>query len=221
VGNTTAEVIRVFEDRADAGRRLAEAMRSYAYLPDALVLGVPRGGVVVAAEVARVLELPLDIVVASKLGAPGNPEYAVGAVDADGNVTLNARSPVNEEYLRSVVEERRAEVARRMRAYRGDRAPLLVNTRTAILVDDGIATGLTVRAAVGYLRNHGAKRIVVAAPIMPPETAAALSMVADEIVALETPRGFSAVGQFYRDFSQTSDAEVIALLAGHEDGDRL
>ena len=202
----------MFRDRTDAGRRLAGAMGSYAYLPGVMVLGIPRGGVVVAAEVARVLGAPLDIVVASKLGAPGNPEYAVGAIDADGTVTRNARVAVSEEYLRPVLEERKVEIARRLETYRGARPSLNVQNRTVLLVDDGIATGLTARAAVGYLRRHGAKRIVVAAPVMPPETAAALSEVADEIVALETPRSFSAVGQFYADFGQTGDAEVIGLL---------
>jgi len=215
-GNSTRGVIRMFKDRTEAGQRLAEALQSYASVPGAIVLGVPRGGVVVAAEVASALNLPLDIVVASKLGAPGNPEYAVGAVDADGEVTLNPRAPVSESYLSTIADDRRAEVARRMQAYRGDRPPLVVSDRTAILVDDGIATGLTVRAAVGYLRRHGAKRIVVAAPVMPPETASALSMIADEIVALETPAGFASVGQFYLEFGQTSDAEVIELLGGTE-----
>lgn len=204
----------MFRDRRDAGRRLAGAMGSYAYLPGVIVLGIPRGGVVVAAEVARVLGVPLDIVVAGKLGAPGNPEYAVGAVDADGTVTRDARSAVSEEYLSPVIEERRAEIARRLEAYRGTRPPLNVQNGTVLLVDDGVATGLTVRAAIGYLRRHGARRIVVAAPVMPPETAAALGEVADEIVALEAPRSFSAVGQFYNDFSQTSDTEVVGLLGG-------
>jgi len=209
----------MFQDRVDAGRRLAGAMGSYAYVPGVIVLGIPRGGVVVAAEVARVLGAPLDIVVASKLGAPGNPEYAVGAIDADGKVTRDARFPVSEEYLRSVLEERQAEITRRLEVYRGMRPPLNVQNRTVLLVDDGIATGLTVRAAIGYLRRHGAKRIVVAAPVMPPDTAAALGEVADEIVALETPRSFSAVGQFYEDFSQTGDAEVIGLLDGSPEPD--
>lgn len=210
----TIEVSLMFEDRTDAGRRLAGAMGSYAHLPGVIVLGIPRGGVVVAAEVARILGVPLDIVVASKLGAPGNPEYAVGAIDADGEITLDSRVSVSEEYLRSAVAERGAEIARRLETYRGKRPPLNVRNRTVLLVDDGIATGLTVRAAIGYLRRHGAGRIVVAAPVMPPETAAMLGAVADEVVALETPRGFSAVGQFYVDFAQTSDAEVIGLLSG-------
>ncbi len=204
----------MFRDRTDAGQRLAGAMGSYAYLPGVVVLGIPRGGVVVAAQVARVLGVPLDIVVASKLGAPGNPEFAVGAIDADGQVTLDTRLAVSDEYIRSVVHERRAEIARRLETYRGGRPPLNVRNRTVLLVDDGIATGLTVRAAIGYLRHHGASRIVVAAPVMPPAAAAALGEVADEIVALETPRDFSAVGQFYGDFAQTSDAEVIRLLDG-------
>lgn len=204
----------MFQDRTEAGRLLATAIGAYADDPTAIILGVPRGGVVVAAEVARILGLPLDVVVASKIGAPGNPEFAVGAVDADGAVMLNARAPMSGEYIRAAVEERREEIDRRLRAYRGDRPALGVRDRTTIVVDDGIATGLTARAAVGYLRRHGAARIVVAAPVMPPETAEVLGTEADEVVALATPLHFSAVGQFYVDFTQTSDAEVIALLAG-------
>lgn len=202
----------MFRDRIEAGRHLAMAMREHERDSTAIVLGIPRGGVVVAAEVARTLGLPLDIVVASKIGAPGNPEYAVGAVDADGAIMLNERAPVSEAYLRQAADERRGEIGRRLRVYRGERPALDLIGCTAIVVDDGIATGLTMRATIRYLRRHGAARIVVAAPVMPPETAAVLGTEADEVVVLETPRRFSAVGEFYLDFTQTNDAEVIALL---------
>jgi predicted phosphoribosyltransferase len=203
----------VFDDRSEAGRLLGAALVSYANHATAVVLGVPRGGVVVAAEIARALHLPLDIVVASKLGAPGNPEFAVGAIDEDGVVLTNPAAPVSAEYLERVGAERLAEVARRAHAYRAGRAPLDVHDRTAIIVDDGIATGLTTRAAIGYLRRHGAARVVVATPVAPPDTVEALGREADEVVALVTPRDFSAVGRWYREFTQTSDAEVIAALA--------
>ncbi|PKQ36644.1 MAG: phosphoribosyl transferase [Actinobacteria bacterium HGW-Actinobacteria-1] len=203
----------MFDDRSEAGRLLGAALVSYANHATAVVLGVPRGGVVVAAEIARALHLPLDIVVASKLGAPGNPEFAVGAIDEDGVVLTNPAAPVSAEYLERVGAERLAEVARRAHAYRAGRAPLDVHDRTAIIVDDGIATGLTTRAAIGYLRRHGAARVVVATPVAPPDTVEALGREADEVVALVTPRDFSAVGRWYREFTQTSDAEVIAALA--------
>ena len=191
---------------------LAEALRAYRDDATAVVLGVPRGGVIVAAEVARAFGSPLDIVIASKLGAPGNPEYAVGAIDEDGTIIASQSVSVSAEYLETVAGERHAEIMRRVAVYRGGRPSADVTGRTAIVVDDGIATGLTVRAAVSFLKRHGAVRIVVCAPVMPPGTKAELEQIADDVVALETPQGFSAVGQFYADFTQTSDAEVIAAL---------
>lgn len=202
----------MFLNRVDAGQRLAGALSAYDRNADAVVLGIPRGGVVVAAEVAKTLGLPLDIVVASKIGAPGNPEYAVGAVDADGEVLASSQTPVSDAYLQEAADDRRAEVVRRLQAYRGERAPIDVRGRTVLVVDDGIATGLTARAAVHYLRRHGAGRVVVAAPVMPPGVAAGLGAEADELIALATPWDFSAVGQFYAEFGQTKDAEVVALL---------
>jgi putative phosphoribosyl transferase len=191
---------------------LAEALSEYRDDETVVVLGVPRGGVIVAAEVARALERPLDIVVASKLGAPGNPEYAVGAIDEDGAIITSQSVSVSTEYLEAAALERRAEIIRRVAVYRAGRPSVDVTGCTAIVVDDGIATGLTVQAVVGFLRRHGAAQIVVCAPVMPPGTKAELERIADDVVALETPRAFSAVGQFYADFTQTSDAEVITAL---------
>ncbi len=204
----------MFRDRIDAGARLAEALSDYAGDPAAVVLGIPRGGVIVAAVVAKALGLPLDVALASKIGAPGNPEFAVGAVDEDGAITAGSGVPVSAEYLELQAVTRLAELSRRASVYREGRPAIDVAALTAIIVDDGIATGLTVRAAVALVRGRGASRIVVAAPVMPPDTRTALERLADEVVALEMPWDFSAVGRWYRDFAQTSDAEVIAALRG-------
>lgn len=190
---------------------LAKALRDVVG-PDAVVLGVPRGGVVVAAEVARALGLPLDVVVVRKLGAPGNPEYAVGAVDEDGRVVGGTSSLVSEAYLEEAAREGREEIARRLRLYRQGRGPLEVAGREVVLVDDGIATGMTLHAALDSLKRRGAKRVVVATPVAAPEAAARLGLPPDDFVALLVPPGFGAVGQFYREFDQTTDAEVVELL---------
>lgn len=201
----------MYANRVEAGKRLAEALRGK-LAPDAIVLGVPRGGVVVAAEVARALGLPLDVLVVRKLGAPGNPEYAVGAVDEDGRVVGGTSSLVSEEYLQEAAREGREEIARRLRLYRQGREPLDVHGREVVVVDDGIATGMTLLAALESLRRRGAARIVVATPVAPPEAATRIGAKADEYVVLLEPAGFGAVGQFYYEFDQTSDAEVMRLL---------
>jgi putative phosphoribosyl transferase len=201
----------MFADRSEAGKLLAEALRGRVS-PDAVVLGVPRGGVVVAAEVARSLGLPLDVVVVRKLGAPGNPEYAVGAVDEDGRVVGGTSAIVSEAYLQDAARVGREEIARRLRVYRQGRAPLDVSGREVVLVDDGIATGMTLMAALDSLRRRGASRIVVATPVAAPDAAHHFRMQADEFVTLLEPPGFGAVGQFYTTFEQTDDAEVIELL---------
>jgi putative phosphoribosyl transferase len=166
----------------------------------------------VAAEVAELLELPLDVVIASKIGAPGNPEFAAGAVAADGVVTPNAQAGYTAEDLKDAAENTGQLIRHRLAAFRGERpAPELAN-RTVIVVDDGIATGLTAQAAIEYLCRVGASKIVLAAPVMPPDSARMLASVADEVVALEMPRTFHAVGQFYQRFGQTEDTEVVRLL---------
>lgn len=190
---------------------LAKALREVVGA-GAVVLGVPRGGVVVAAEVARALGLPLDVVVVRKLGAPGNPEYAVGAVDEDGRVVGGTSSLVSEAYLEEAAREGREEIGRRLRLYRQGRGPLEVAGREVVLVDDGIATGMTLHAALDSLKRRGAKRVVVATPVAAPEAAARLGLPPDDFVALLVPPGFGAVGQFYREFDQTTDAEVVELL---------
>jgi putative phosphoribosyl transferase len=206
-------VIDMFRDRIDAGRELAELLAARNDLDDAVVLGIPRGGVIVAAEVAERLALPLDVVITSKIGAPGNPEYAVGAVDPDGIVTPNASagfSMTELEHLGRPVKER---IAARLEMYRVGRPHVEVAGRPVVACDDGIATGLTVIAAFEYLRRLGASTVIVAVPVAAPDSADKLRHLGAEVVAVEEPPYFGAVGQFYRRFGQTSDDEVLEALA--------
>jgi putative phosphoribosyl transferase len=204
-----------FADRADAGRRLGD--RLAALLGEdgcrAVVLGLPRGGVVVAAEVARRLGAALDALVVRKLGVPGQPELALGAIAGGGVVVRNdaviTGRRLTPEQVADVVAAEEAELARRERAYRGDRPPVDVAGRLAVVVDDGLATGATARAAVRAVRAQGPAWLVLAVPVAPREAAAG---DADELVALARPSPFGAVGRYYRDFAATTDAEVRALL---------
>ena len=208
----------MFADRREAGLRLAQALERAGVADDAIVLGIPRGGVIVAAEVAHVLGLPLDIVVASKLGAPGDPEYAVGAVDADGEVSF-ARPGAPDALLIGEAAIRGAEVRRQLGAYRVGREPLHLDGRDVIVADDGIATGLTMQQAVAYLERHGARSVTVAAPVASPDAAVRLRAAGITVVSVYEPEDFTAVGSFYRDFNQTSDDEVVHALqeAARED----
>jgi len=206
----------VFRDRIDAGRQLAEELASYTNDSDAVVLGIPRGGVVVAAEVARRLGLPLDIVIASKIGAPQNPEYAVGAISADGHVLPNPYAGFTESELEHLGRDAKAKVERRVEIYRAGREPIPLEGRTAIVVDDGIATGLTAEAAIAYVRRQDAARVVLAVPVIAADSATRLQEMVDDLVAVERPSVFYAVGQFYRRFDQTSDDEVISALKAAE-----
>jgi predicted phosphoribosyltransferase len=205
----------LFEDREEAGRLLADRLAPED-LPDGLVLGVPRGGVVVAAVIARELALPLDIIVPRKIGAPTNPELAVGAVTQDGTVICNSvllrRLRLDERDLERQVELEIEEIERRMMLYRGSRVPPDCVGRTIILVDDGIATGYTVLAALRSLQQAGPRKVVLAVPVAPPETLDRLKPEVDRVICLESSSDFYAVGQFYLHFGQTSDREVIALL---------
>jgi predicted phosphoribosyltransferase len=205
----------MFRDRNEAGRRLAEELARYAGQEDAVVYGIPRGGVVVAAEIASRLDLPLDVVITTKVGAPDNPEYAVGAIDPDGNVIVNPMSGYTVAEVEHLGRSAREKIERRLDLYRGGRFGISPEGKVAIVVDDGIATGLTARAAVNYLRRQGASRIVLATPVIAADTARVIGEEADELIAVETPDIFYAVGQFYRHFDQTSDDEVLALLGGN------
>lgn len=208
---------RTFRDRADAGRRLAEALSAYADRPDVLVLGLPRGGVPVAAEVARALRAPLDVFVVRKLGVPDNPELAMGAIATGGvrivNTPVVRALHIPDSVLDAVAAREEAELRRRERAYRGHEGAPEVAGKTILLVDDGIATGSTIRAAIQALRRQGPARLVVAAPTAALDTCAQLRPQVDELVTLLTPADFVAVGQCYQNFGQTTDAEVTGLLA--------
>jgi putative phosphoribosyl transferase len=205
-----------FRNRADAGRRLAAALRKYAGAPDVVVLALPRGGVPVAYEVARALGAPLDVFLVRKLGVPGQPELAMGAIATGGTRVLNhgvvAGLGIPEEVVDAVAAREAQELARREREYRGGRPAPDVRGRTVILVDDGLATGATMRAAAAALRQHEPARIVVAVPAAAAETCEEMSREVDEVVCAATPEPFMAVGLWYDDFSQTSDAEVRELL---------
>jgi predicted phosphoribosyltransferase len=208
-----------FQDRMDAGRRLGEELRARGIAPDpaqGLVLGIPRGGVVTAAEVADVLGLPLDVALARKVGAPANPELAVGAVGPDGRATIDEgvarRVGADDHWLAEAVDQARAEVAARLLEFRGGRPPLEVEGRVVVVVDDGVATGSTAAAVGHWLADASVARSVLAVPVAPPSTAARLGDVYDEVVTLATPEAFFAVGEFYRDFSQVSDDQVRELL---------
>jgi predicted phosphoribosyltransferase len=206
-----------FRDRREAGRLLAERLQAYAGRPDVLVVGLPRGGVPVAAEVARALGAPLDVFLVRKLGVPGHEELAMGAVATGGLGVIN--TPVvhglgiPESVVRSAAAREYEELARRERLYRGDRPPPDVRGRTVIVVDDGLATGSTMLAAIQALRQQEPARIVVAVPAASPETCEALRAEADEVVCTITPEAFEAVGKWYEDFSPTTDDEVRGLLA--------
>ncbi|MEF8780400.1 MAG: phosphoribosyltransferase family protein [Haloferacaceae archaeon] len=204
-----------FENRTDAGNRLGETLRERGVEAD-LVLAIPRGGLPLGRAVADALEAPLDVVVAKKIGAPGNPEYAVGAVASDGTVWRNeeafhARS-VDEEYFREKREQKAREARRKVDRYRGDRPELDVAGKRVVLVDDGVATGSTIRACLESLRGSDPERIVLAVPVGPPDTIEVLRGLADEVVCLKTPRRFRGVGGFYERFDQVSDEEAMAYL---------
>jgi putative phosphoribosyl transferase len=206
---------RRFADRHDAGRRLAPLLGGLREL-DPIVLGIPRGGVPVAAEVARALRAPLDVIVVRKIGAPMNPEYGIGAL-AEGGVQVVSDRAVRElaiepHELRALVARAEGELARRLARYRGDRAPLAVDGRTAILVDDGLATGHTARAAARSLRGRGAIRAILAVPVAAPRSARELREDVDDIVCVEMPRDLWAIGFWYDDFRPTTDEEVAAAL---------
>jgi predicted phosphoribosyltransferase len=209
----------LFSDRREAGRRLAQALRQYQDRDDVVVLALPRGGVPVAFEVAEALAVPLDVFVVRKLGAPGHPEFAVGAIAAGGVRVLSGETiaalGISPGMIEQIAARERIELERRDAVYHRDRPRLSVRAKTAIVIDDGIATGSTMEAAVSALREEGSARIVVAAPVAAVESCERLQRLADEVVCLEVPDPFQAVGLWYRVFDQTSDREVIDLLRAH------
>lgn len=206
-----------FKNRREAGRRVADRLSLYRERPEVLVLALPRGGVPVAREIAAALHAPLDLLIVRKLGLPGDEELAMGAVAANGVQVLNRRLIASfgvpaSEVARAVARERR-EVARREAACRGDSPPLVLRGRTVILVDDGVATGATMRAAIAVVRAEHASRVVVATPVIAREAYLELRAKADEFVALQIPKEFVAVGDFYTDFAPVGDEEVSRATA--------
>jgi len=205
-----------FSDRHDAGRRLATALVHYQRRTDAVVLALPRGGVPVAFEVAAALHLPLDVFLVRKLGAPGHPEFAIGAIAAGGIRVVSedaiAALGVTPDVIDQIAARESVELERRDAAYHAGRPRIDLRGKTAIVIDDGLATGSTMEAAVSALRAQDVARIVVGAPVGARESCARLERLADEVVCLETPAPFQAVGLWYRIFDQTSDDEVVDLL---------
>ena len=206
----------VFRDRVEAGTMLAEAIRKSAF-DDGVVLAIPRGGVVVGAQVARMLKAPLDLIIPRKIGTFHNPEAAVGAVAQDGTAIFNhsvlKMMGLREDDLQDVIDEQVAEIRRRMKMYRGQEDYPSYDNKQVVLVDDGIATGYTVKAALRSVRKmFSLKKLILAVPVAPADTLDALRSDVDEVICLFTPEVFYAVGQFYMDFSQVSDEEVIELL---------
>jgi len=205
----------MFDDRADAGRQLADLIESHDVEAD-IVLAIPRGGLPVGRAVADALAVPLDIVAARKLGAPGNPEFAIGAVASDGTIFLNDeyidQLGVDESYVDDAIERERAAAQEKVDRYRGERPPLDLHDKTVVVVDDGVATGATTIACLRQIRAAGAARVVLAVPVGPPDTIERLGAEADEVLCVETPPSFMAVGQFYASFTQVSDDEAMRYL---------
>ena len=206
----------IYKDRADAGQKLAAALQPFRG-PETLVLGVPRGGVVVGAEVARALESPLDVVIARKIGAPHQPELAIGAVVSGDHIRVLDEAAIRylqvpPEYIEHETARQLDEIRRRVEYYRGGRPNPELRGKTVIVVDDGIATGYTIRAALLGLRRLQPARLVVAVPVAPASAAVDLGSLADDVVCLQTPEPFMAVGAWFGNFEQNEDEEVVALL---------
>jgi putative phosphoribosyl transferase len=206
--------MKYFKNRVDAGKQLASALKPVS--KDAIVLAIPRGGMVVGFEVAKALGVQLDVVITRKIDAPDNPEFAIGAVAEDGTAILDDSTvgmlQVSKGYISEAVERQKLEIKRRLLRYRGDVPYPSLENREVIVVDDGIATGSTLKAAIMSIRKKGARTIIVAVPVGPPDTVQKFSRLADRVVCLQMPEPFYAIGEFYDDFEQTEDEEVIKLL---------
>ncbi len=205
-----------FKDRMEAGKKLASLMKQYHQNPDAVVLGLARGGVVVAYALAEILELALDVLCVRKIGAPNNPELAIGAITSSGdcfyNEDLIAYLGVSKDYIRRAEESEKKLAEQREKFYRKDREKIPLKGKIAIIVDDGLATGATMHAAIESVRKNNASRIIVAVPVSAPDTYQKIKVQVDEVVCLEKPYEFQAVGQFYQEFFQVEDDEVMDLL---------
>ncbi|HEY2811660.1 MAG TPA: phosphoribosyltransferase [Rhabdochlamydiaceae bacterium] len=206
----------LFKDRKDAGRQLVPHLLKYKGQTDVIVLGLARGGVVTASEVADALHLPLNVVLVRKIGAPGNEELAIGAIAEEGEGIFNEHLigllGVSNDYLKKEIERQKRVLKERLNLYRGKATPLELKNKTVILVDDGIATGASMRVAIAFIRHCKARRIVLAVPVAAPDSLKTISKEVDETICLSAPAFFEAVGSFYRVFDQTLDEEVMQLL---------
>ena len=210
--------LMIFPDRQTAGKMLLPLLEKYKKDPNVVVLGLPRGGVVLAYEIAKGLNVPLDVICLRKIGAPHSLELAIGAIDASGEGYFNERLisylGVSPEYIQKMVEKEKQVAQKRQDLYRKNLPKLDLEGKTVLLVDDGLATGATMKAAVSAVQAAGAERIVVVVPVGPPDTIQELKELADEVIYLSSPSSFSAVGQFYDSFDQVEDDEVVKLLHG-------
>ncbi len=206
----------IFQDRTQAGSKLAEKLKPYQNSPDAIIIGLPRGGVVVAYQIAQELNLPLDIIVTRKIGAPGFEELAIGAITEEGKAVLDYKiiktMEVEGDYIKSEIEKEKKEAQRRLKTYRGNRPPLDLKNKIAIIVDDGIATGATIKAAIKSATGKGAKQVIVAVPVAPRDVIDSLKKETYKIICLEKPPTFYGISMFYKEFAQTEDKEVIQLM---------
>lgn len=211
----------MFNDRSDAGIQLASRLKEYKDKKGVLVLALPRGGVVTGYEIARHLNAPLDIVIVRKIGFPGQPELAIGAVSETGTVVLNdyiiSGYGVSKEYIETEASRQKEEIARRVKLYRKGKWLSGLEGKTVILVDDGVATGATMKVAIATLREEKLNKLVVALPVAPSSVAEEIEKMVDEFICIETPLDFMAVGSYYYDFTQVSDKEVVELLRRSEE----
>ena len=205
-----------FKDRKEAGEKLALELENYKNNPDTIILGLPRGGVVIAYHIAQKLNLPMDIIVTRKIGAPDFPEFAIGAVDETGETYLDKESistyNISKEYIDTITKKEKDEAIRRLNLYRKNRPYLDLKNKTVIITDDGIATGATIKSAIKSAKSKGAKKIVVAVPILAKENISDIKNSVDELVYIDAPLNFFAIGQYYKSFDEVSDDEVIKLM---------
>jgi predicted phosphoribosyltransferase len=205
-----------FQDRKDGGKQLIPKLEKYKGMTDVVLLGLPRGGVVTAYEISKKLKLPLDIVVPRKIGAPGNEELAIGAITESGEGIMNEEIMsylgVDDEYVKETIEKEKKEAMRRLKLYRGGKKAIDIKGKIVILIDDGVATGSTMRAAIASAKAKGVKKIVVAVPVIARDTLRKIEKEADEVIYLDAPFIFGAVGRFYEVFDQTEDEEVVEIM---------
>jgi len=210
----------MFQNRAQAGKKLATKLLSYKAIKNLIVLAIPRGGVVVGKILSQALNCPLDVLITRKIGAPGNPELAIGAVGPGGiriiDWELAGRVGADGEYLKAQSSKLQSEIQEREKKFRARKKPLEVTGKTVILTDDGIATGATIEAAIAWLKSQKAKKIILAVPVAPPEVVEKLRPLVDELICLDQPEFFAAVGQFYQEFEQVTDDKVVQLLASRD-----